>query len=149
MRAFWTIVGAVLLAGCSLDTTFEPPVQYVWHGEMVGAPGWENIQGNAALVWTTGRAQFIASIGIQGDQPYELRLWHVHQGTCETGGPMLGFPGDYDDLLINENGTAETDVLIREALNPNRSYYVDIHLSDLSAATTVIACADTVLETDS
>lgn len=145
MRTFWTIVGAVLLAGCSLDTTTEPPVQHVWHGELLGAPGWEEIEGDAALVWTAGRGQFIASVGLRNDEPYALRLWHVHQGTCDTGGPMLGFPSEYDDLLVDGTGYAERNVLVSDILSPNRSYYVDIHVSDLSQFT-VIACADLFLE---
>jgi Cu-Zn family superoxide dismutase len=134
---------ATFLLGCSdddddEDLSFDQRTEVATVG---GNPGWENLSGESRVVWTPGFSQFLASIELDGDVPGALRPWHVHFGTCSTGGDIVGPPGDYPALAIGGDGSASASATIAFELDVNAAYHVNVHLSPAAMAT-LIACGD-------
>lgn len=99
--------------------------------------------GGAAIVrlLDEGRA-FSAAIQLRGDEPGELRPWHVHVGDCRTAGPIVGPANAYPLLTVDEDGNAASEALLSIPLDTG-AYSVNVHLS-LDQITTIIACGDLV-----
>jgi superoxide dismutase, Cu-Zn family len=134
---------ATFLLGCSDDDNDEAPslAQRTDVATIAGNPGWENLNGESRVAWTPGNSQFLASIELDGDAPAALRPWHVHFGTCGTGGGIVGPPADYPPLMIASDGSASASARIDVALDVNAPYHVNVHLSPAEMAT-LIACGD-------
>lgn len=100
---------------------------------------------NNSSVRGTAKAQsvgvgFGANISISGAAAGAQHPWHVHTGTCATGGPVVGNAADYPVLVSNASGTASANATINVALNEQQNYHVNVHRtpSDL----TVISCGN-------
>jgi hypothetical protein len=77
--------------------------------------------------------------GLPAGGPYP---WHVHEGTCETGGPIVGDPAVYPPLTVGTDGRAEANTrLINLRLSEARKYHVNVHRSPSDLAT-IIACGE-------
>jgi hypothetical protein len=74
-----------------------------------------------------------------------VRPWHVHVGTCESGGPILGDDAAYSRLTIGSDGTTAANVALRMPLDTREAYYVDVHFSDLEF-NRIVACGDLILQ---
>ena len=134
---------ASFLLGCSDDDDDEAPslAQRTQVATIEGNPGWENLSGESRVVWTPGNALFLASIELDGDLPGAVRPWHVHFGTCSTGGAIVGPPADYPPLAIAASGSASASASIEFELGANAAYHVNVHLSPDEMGT-LIACGD-------
>lgn len=135
------IVATALLAGCGDDDDDTTDQERELSAELVGAPGFEQLSGEATVTWIEGRTGFTADIELSGDDPGQIRPWHVHFGTCETGGAIVGSDEDYSRLEIDDNGTASAVDVIPAPLTTGESYHVNVHLSETEMGT-IIACGD-------
>jgi hypothetical protein len=140
---FMAVCATTLLIGCSDDDNDEAPslAQRTQVATLRGNPGWENLSGESRVDWTPGGSQFLASIRLDGDEPGALRPWHVHFGTCSTGGNIVGPSTDYPALAIDEDGSASSSARIDFELSASAPYHVNVHLSPARMAT-LIACGD-------
>jgi hypothetical protein len=109
-----------------------------------GVPGFQQIQGDAMVTWTPGDQLFNAVASISGDAQGLVRPWHVHFGTCATGGAIVGSDAQYPRLVIGADGTATAAVDVRYELSPNVPYHINFHKSD-AELDTIIACGDLLL----
>lgn len=89
-----------------------------------------------------GAGTSTATVEIQGANPGALHPWHVHTGTCATGGPIVGEANDYDVLQAGADGRDEQTAAISAGMDDNTRYHVNVHRSPSDL--TVIACGDLV-----
>jgi len=90
-----------------------------------------------------GSGTATASIDVQGATPGARHPWHVHTGTCATGGPIVGEADDYPVLDVEADGTAEATAAIEAGMSDEARYHVNVHRSP-SDLGTIIACGDLV-----
>jgi hypothetical protein len=126
------------------DNTPEGDVN-VWRATL-GATGADpEITGAAAVRQPIGEQAFSAVLTLRRDLSGISRPWHVHVGTCGTGGGIVGDPALYRPLLAGEDGTATTSAVIRVGLEVGAPYHVNVHES-AEALESIIACGDLALE---
>ncbi len=138
-RLVCLVLCSVVLVGC--DTTTTQPLERVWQGQLEGEPGWEHLSGETAVHFVEGTASFIAAAQIAGDEPGEIRPWHVHFNTCAEGGGIVGEDGDYPRLVVDTDGTAVASATVPQSVEPGADYHVNVHLSEAEMGT-IIMCAD-------
>lgn len=133
-----------LLPGCGNDDPAEPdpdPDEFEWITVLQGLEGWENLSGEAEVVWVDGESQFAATASVAGDEAGAVRPWHVHHNTCAGGGGIVGTDGDYPRLTIGQGGTATAAATVPVPMDVTGSFHVNIHLSEAEMGT-IIACGD-------
>lgn len=67
--------------------------------------------------------------------------WHVHVGTCASGGGIFGDASDYPTLTVAADGNASANATLDVALNEQSSYHVNVHRSPTDLGT-IIACGN-------
>jgi hypothetical protein len=155
MRSLTLVVTACFIAataGCfrvqrdpatgNADIDVESPLKRGedWNGSIAGRSGYGAISGTVRATVDAGNTT--ATIRLTGLQPRSTLPWHIHEGTCETGGPIYGDPNAYAPLQVADNGTAEgTARLINLKLNEARKYHANVHASPSNMGT-IIACGD-------
>ena len=137
------IISTLALAACASsgnDQDDKDPVTNTvgdWSANLSGT--------NNSSVRGTAKAQsvgvgFGANISISGAAAGAQHPWHVHTGTCATGGPVVGSAGAYPVLTANSSGEASANATISTALNESQRYHVNVHRSP--ADLTVISCGN-------
>lgn len=81
------------------------------------------------------------TITVTGATPNSHHPWHVHTGTCATGGPVYGAATAYPALHIGANGGATATASIGVALNEEQRYHVNVHRSE-TEMNVIISCGD-------
>jgi hypothetical protein len=106
----------------------------------------------------TGRGMFAGATGtvrarVEGDNttttitlagltPGGHYPWHLHEGTCATGGPIWGPASAYPPLHVGNDGRVEgSATLVNLKLNEAKKYHANVHAS-ASDLGTIIACGD-------
>ena len=145
------LVAGVALMGCDDDDDDDDDdigddgddgggVQRQMSTAFAGVPGFQQIQGDSTVTWIPGDQLFHAVATISGDTQGMVRPWHVHFGSCASGGAIVGSDAQYPRLVVGGNGTATAAVDIRYEL-ANVPYHVNFHKSD-AEFDTIIACGD-------
>ena len=106
-----------------------------------------------ATVAGTARAQVLreqttVTIQLQNATAGAMHPWHVHEGACGSGGPIVGAPTAYSPLQVGAkplqvgaNGQAQGNATLALTLNEARAYHVNVHASPSDLAT-IVACGD-------
>jgi len=141
-----SIIGSLVLitalTGCSSDSSDgNDNGSRALHAAMAPLPGGGTISGTADVQWTVGDAQFTASAQITGDVVGAVRPWHVHFGSCATGGDIVGPAGSYTPMTVGGDGAAASTALVDFELDASAPYHVNVHESQ-TALTTLIACGN-------
>ncbi|HKG95172.1 MAG TPA: hypothetical protein VKA84_24860 [Gemmatimonadaceae bacterium] len=151
MRTGLVLVLACLSLGCvrfhrdpvtgRVDTDVESPLK---KGEDWSA----SLTGKAAFpsVFATARAAVLGNetnvtITLTGGTAGASYPWYVHQGTCASGGPIVGDQSAYPALTIGSQGRAEATARLSVKLNEASSYHVAVHASP-SDMGTIVACGN-------
>jgi hypothetical protein len=142
-RGFTLFLTLGIFTACNDDPTeLEPePDEFEWAAALQGTVGWEQLTGQAEVVWVEGETQFEATASISGDESGSIRPWHVHHNTCAEGGSIVGADGDYPRLTVGENGAATASATVPLAMDTTASFHVNVHLSPAEMGT-VIACGN-------
>lgn len=130
------------IPGDVADVQPVAPAVLEWNASLADTDATTNITGTAHVTQAEGAGSFHATISISDSSNCD-RPWHVHYGTCATGGDIVGDPASYTNL-ISTNGTASADVIVAASLDPSQPYHVNVHYSD-SQLGRVVACGDLVL----
>jgi hypothetical protein len=133
----------VALAACSSTQTGngEPDLSDVlgdWSATLQPQAS-SSVRGTAraqAAVAATG-----VTINISGATPNSHLPWHVHTGTCATGGPVYGAANAYPMLHVSSSGTATATASIGQPLNEEQRYHVNVHRSE-TEMNVIISCGD-------
>jgi hypothetical protein len=111
-----------------------------WKANITGRGQWTGASGTAtARVEGDNTLATLVLSGLPQGGPYP---WHVHDGTCETGGPIVGDANAYPPLMVGADGRAEANArLLNLKLNEAKKYHVNVHRSPSDLAT-IIACGE-------
>jgi hypothetical protein len=111
-----------------------------WKATLAGRSSWTGASGTAtARVEGNNTLTTVVLSGLPTGGPYP---WHVHDGTCETGGPVVGEATAYPPLMVGADGRAEASArLLGIKLNEAKKYHVNVHRSPSDIAT-IIACGE-------
>lgn len=145
-------VAPALLAislGCSsreARQTTMSPMETQWHGRIypvVGAAG-ERAEDNSvanATMTRLGDLRVRATVTLRGGLTGGSYPWHVHVGSCGSGGAILGDPDEYPPLVPGNDGMGSVTATFDASLDPGGAYHVNIHRSEEEMAT-IVACGD-------
>jgi hypothetical protein len=122
------------------------PATIEWRATLVDIDASTNITGESVVLQSEGEQSFNAAVSISNDSATCARPWHVHFGTCATGGAIVGNDADYPDLVVAADGTASATAVVGVGLDPAQAYHVNVHYSE-SQFDRIIACGDLVLTT--
>lgn len=114
-----------------------------WSAQLSARPG-SAVQGSSTLrsVGLEGGAgTSTASASIGGALPGARHPWHVHAGTCASGGPIVGDPAAYPVLEVGADGRASATASVAVGLDDDAAYFVNVHRSPSDLAT-IVACGD-------
>lgn len=102
-------------------------------------PGFD-VEGEAAVrKLDEGRTRI--AIEIRGAPSNSMLPWHVHQGRCGSGGPVIGDPTAYPPLAAGQDGSAAAETTIDLSLEPDADYHINVHRSP-SEMDTILACGE-------
>lgn len=116
----------------------------VWTADIFGIAPFQYVGGSAEVSTEIGTFEFGATAEIFGDTPGAVRPWHVHFGTCASGGDIVGLDSDYLPLVVDGAGADIVSVIVPEPLDVNAFYHVNFHLAP-DRQDVIIACGDLVL----
>jgi hypothetical protein len=124
------------------DIDVENPMKSgeTWKATLAGRSTWTGASGTAtARVEGDNTLATIVLAGLPPGGPYP---WHVHDGTCDTGGPIVGDAAAYPPLMVGADGRAEASARLL-GIKPNeaKKYHVNVHRSPTDLAT-IIACGE-------
>jgi hypothetical protein len=124
------------------DIDVENPMKSgeTWQASLAGRAGWTGATGTANVrVEGDNTLTTLVLSGLPQGGPYP---WHVHEGTCATGGPIVGPASAYPPLMVGADGRAEASArLLDFKLNEAKKYHVNVHRSP-NDLPTIIACGD-------
>lgn len=152
------IIIGLLMSACA-PRQDEPTTDEVQTGDvMAAAPTWTanlsatdlagpaaredvaNIDGSARMEMGETPAQSRVEVHITGLQAGTYP-WHVHSGTCQTGGPIVGSATAYPPLTVGADGAAHVEAGIPVETPTSGDYHVNVHRSPEDLAT-IVACGD-------
>lgn len=137
MRIATLLLGTVLLVGCDDD---DDDIRR-WEADLEGTPAFADVTGTALA--STGESRTNVTVTIAGAPVGGEHPWHIHTGTCATGGPILGNPAAYPFLVPTAGGQDTRSATIDEVLLSVQSYHVNVHASPTDLDT-IVACGDLV-----
>lgn len=141
MRAL-LLTGLIALTGCAVSTNggidVDPVTDLIgdWRADLDSRND-SGIRGAVAArsaVASTG-----VSVTISGANSGARHPWHIHRGTCGSGGDIVGDPAAYPVLSVGANGVASASADLAVGLHEDRQYYVNIHRSAQDLGT-IVAC---------
>lgn len=123
-----------------IDVDVEPVTQraQVWNATVNSLRG-SGVSGTARAVVSGEETR--VSLNVMGAQPRTALPWHIHQGTCESSGPVVGSGGAYPALLVGSTGQGQANAVVGVALNEAQNYHVNVHASANDMGT-IVACGD-------
>lgn len=123
----------------------DVPDTFTWSANLAGIGIYSALSGQAAVIQGADAQAFSVTASIRNDIAGSVRPWHVHFGTCGSGGAIVGADTAYPRFIIGADGTAAVTVRVALALDPAEPYHVNVHLADAELET-IIACGDLILE---
>ncbi len=135
----WFAVGAALVGNTAgLFALAGPMTDYV--ATLAGKDG-RKVHGTATVTPTKDGTGTEVSVTLDDDTPGAKRPWHIHTGSCEKSGGVVGGGRAYAPIVIDDNGHGTGKATLAVALADTTTYYVNIH--DAAAAMGIIAaCGD-------
>lgn len=135
MRAM-LILSMVALAGCA--STVETP-RRDYRATVTGRGDTPNARAAVHAVSLDGRTD--VEINFAGGTSGATHPWHIHSGTCATGGGVVGGGQSYTPLRPDASGNATSQAVLPTELTAGESYHVNVHRSP-QAMGEIISCGD-------
>ena len=142
------MLALVAVTACSAREEEEDDLDFDatdWSAQLASRAG-TSVTGSAtsrSVGMEGGSGTSTASVEVRGATPGARHPWHVHSGTCATGGPIVGDANDYPVLVVEPDGTADANAAIGAGMSDDARYHVNVHRSP-SDLGTIIACGDLV-----
>jgi hypothetical protein len=130
------IPAAVLLAAACATIPVHEPREW---SATVAPRGDGEVRANVRVATAPG--QTAVSINLAGGEPGGAHPWHIHNGTCASGGSIVGDPAAYPVLRPNSAGAASAIAHVGVQLVPGSSYHVNVHRS-AQQLNQIIGCGD-------
>ena len=80
-------------------------------------------------------------IKLMGDVAGSVRPWHIHTGSCATGGGIFGGARSYTPITIDAKGDGAAKASVPASLPDTGHFYVNIHESSANMGK-IVACGD-------
>ncbi len=138
MRVCAWVVGAVF-ALSTASAIAQQDGSSSWQAQLQGQGEYSGISGQSEVTGSNGSSD--VSIDIQGAESGGEHPWHVHEGTCGSGGGIVGDPSAYGLLEVGDDGSANGQATIDTTLESGSDYHVNVHASQDDLGT-IIACGD-------
>ena len=159
MRMLLALTASVAMAACATSSATPPnttagpsvtppppgtvsastPAAATWRASLRSTNG-TSMSGRATVTPSTSGGA-TATVSLQDATPGEVHPWHVHVGTCASGGGIVGPASAYTPLTVTGGGNANGTAAIPVTLDPAQSYHVNIHQSPTDMGT-IVACGD-------
>ena len=151
MRHTALLLAAFVAIGCvrtttnpatgKVDVDVESPAKTGedWNANLKGNGNFAHITGESRVLVNKGSSS--ATITLMGGSSGARHPWHVHEGKCDTGGPIFGNPSAYPPLVVNAEGKASASAELTVALDEAYDYHVNVHESSANMAN-IIACGN-------
>ena len=135
----WMALSAAMVGQSALLFALtRPATEYT--ATLVGKDG-RKVRGTATATPTKDGTGTEVLVTLTDETPGATRPWHIHAGSCEKGGGVVGGGRVYTPIAINDKGQGTGKATLPVALADTAAYYVNIH--DAAAAMGVIvACGD-------
>jgi len=135
----WMALSAALVGNSAvLFALARPLTDYA--ATLIGKDG-RKAQGTATVTPTKDGTGTEIAVTLADDTPGATRPWHIHIGTCEKSGGVVGGGRAYAAIVINDKGQGTGKATLAVALADTTTYYVNIR--DAAAAmSTIVACGD-------
>ena len=111
----------------------------VWNATLQGQANFMAARATARA--TVAEGQTTATATLTGGMAGHVHPWHIHEGDCGSGGPIVGPATAYPPLRPGVDGSATATARIGVALNETRDYHVNIHASPQELGT-IMACGN-------
>ncbi len=135
----WFAISAALVGNTAVLFALARPVaDYV--ATLAGKDG-RKVHGTATVTPSKAGDSTEVLVTLDDDTPGATRPWHIHAGTCEKGGGVVGGGRAYPPIVIDDKGHGTGKAKLAMVLSDTTTYYVNIH--DAAAAMGIIAaCGD-------
>jgi hypothetical protein len=151
MRTMTLLLAAGLAAACvktttnpvtgKVDVDVESPTKHGedWSARLTGQGAGAAMIGELKGAVIGGNSEFTLTVS---GAPVDATLpWHVHEGTCGSGGPIVGDASAYSPLVVGADGRATQTARVTVSLNEAKKYHVNVHASPTDLAT-IVACGN-------
>jgi hypothetical protein len=141
LRISW-LTGMAILTGCAGQQHDPRPMVGSWFAEVEAVV--DHGHSGFAVVSLSPDETTRANLTMTGGSGGGVHPWHMHEGTCETGGPIVGSPTEYPLMKPDARGDASATVALDEVLSTDEDarYHVAMHQSHVDE--TVVGCGDLV-----
>lgn len=102
--------------------------------------GTSNVQSVVVAGFTSTTA---AAVSIAGADVGARHPWHVHSGSCASGGPIMGPAAEYPVLMVGADGRASASADLAIGLDDDADYHINVHRSPTDLGT-IVACGNLV-----
>ena len=125
----------------AVDLDVQPVTQQgqLWRASLTGQGTAAGVTGSSEARVLSGRSN--VTLTVRGAMQGATHPWHVHEGSCGSGGPIVGDPGLYSPLRVGNEGQAQGAAQLPLALNEARAYHINVHASPTDMGT-IIACGE-------
>jgi hypothetical protein len=130
------LLAVFAIGACATVPIIEPQE---WNATLSGTENFADARATVRAV--SGPVQTGVAINLAGGQPGGTHPWHIHEGTCATGGPILGAANAYPVLRPGSAGTATATAVVGALLIPGQDYHVNVHQAP-GALGTIVACGN-------
>ena len=135
----WMALCAALVGNSAVLFALARPITE-YAATLVGKEG-RKVRGSATVTPTKDGTGTEVAVTLTDDTPGATRPWHIHTGSCEKSGGVVGGGRAYTPIVINDKGQGAGKATLPVALADSATYYVNIH--DAAAAMGIIvACGD-------
>ncbi len=135
----WMALSAALVSNSAVLFALARPITD-YAATLAGKDG-RKVHGTATVTPTQDGTGTEVAVTLTDDTPGATRPWHIHTGTCEKSGGVVGGGRAYTPIVINDKGQGVGKATLPVALADSATYYVNIH--DAAAAMGIIvACGD-------
>ncbi len=100
-----------------------------------------SVTGTASVMPGTAAGTTMVEISVMGAPPNGTHPWHIHAGTCGSGGDIVGPPAEYPPLTVDANGAGSATATVNMAAPTTGDYYVQAHMSPTDLGT-IVACGN-------
>ena len=139
MKKFMALAGLVLLGCATQRGTGEGMGDGgSWTGT-IRAEGGSGHGGNATAAAMDGGTH--VTVNLTGGGGGGAHPWHVHEGVCDSNGPIVGRAAAYPVLRPDAGGNATASAHLSVPLEPGGSYYVNVHQS-ASQLDVIVGCGE-------
>lgn len=123
------------------DVDIESPAKKGedWSTTILGKGSYSAVRGSGKALVAEGKTT--ATVSLEAAKPGAVYPWHIHEGTCASGGPIVGDATAYTPLTVGNDGRAQGTAQLAVRLDEAKDYFVNVHASPTELAT-IVACGD-------